>query len=123
MRINSDTILFAVLGDPISHSLGPLMHNSAFSELEYNGAYLAFQVKDIGKAVVGIKAFGIKGASVTIPHKVSVMEFIDELDITAKKIGAVNTIVNREGILTGYNSDGLGAVKALLEKTSIKDRG
>jgi shikimate dehydrogenase len=98
------------------------MHNTAFSELEYNGAYLAFQVKDIGKAVVGIKALGIKGASITIPHKVSAMEFIDELDITAKKIGAVNTIVNREGKLTGYNSDGLGAVKALLEKTRIKDK-
>jgi shikimate dehydrogenase len=122
VRINSDTILFAVLGDPVSHSLGPLMHNTAFSELEYNGAYLAFQVKDIGKAVVGIKALGIKGASVTIPHKVSVMEFIDELDVTAKKIGAVNTIINREGILSGFNSDGLGAVKALLEKTRIKDK-
>ena len=95
MRINSDTILFAVFGDPVSHSLGPLMHNTAFSELEYNGAYLAFQVKDIGKAVVGIKALGIKGASVTIPHKVSVMEFIDELDITAKKIE-----VMRKAVLT-----------------------
>lgn len=60
MSINSDTILFAVLGDPVSHSLGPLMNNTAFSELGYNGAYLAFRVKDIGKAVVGIKALGKK---------------------------------------------------------------
>ena len=56
MTLNSDTILFAVLGDPVSHSLGPLMHNTAFSELGYNGAYLALRVKDIGKAVVGMKA-------------------------------------------------------------------
>ena len=98
------------------------MHNTAFSALGYNGAYLAFRVTDIGKAVVGIKALGIKGASITIPHKVSVMDFLDELDDTAKKIGAVNTIISREGVLTGYNSDGLGAVKALLEKTTIKDK-
>jgi len=122
VNINSDTILFAVLGDPVSHSLGPLMHNTAFSELGYNGAYLAFRVKDIGKAVVGIKALGIKGASITIPHKVSVMDFLDELDDTAKKIGAVNTVINSGGVLTGYNSDGLGAVKALFERTAIKDK-
>jgi len=122
MNINSDTILFAVLGDPVSHSLGPVMHNTAFAELGYNGAYLAFRVKDIGKAVVGIKALGIKGASITIPHKVSVMDFLDELDDTAQKIGAVNTILNKKGVLTGYNSDGFGAVKALFERTTIKDK-
>lgn len=122
MNINSDTILFAVLGDPVSHSLGPVMHNTAFAELGYNGAYLAFRVKDIGKAVVGIKALGIKGASITIPHKISVMDFLDELDDTAQKIGAVNTILNRKGVLTGYNSDGFGAVKALFERTTIKDK-
>jgi len=122
VALNSDTILFAVLGDPVSHSLGPLMHNTAFSELGYNGVYLAFRVKDIGKAVTGIKALGIKGASITIPHKVSVMDFLDELDDTAEKIGAVNTIMNRKGVLTGYNSDGLGVVKALLERTTIKDK-
>jgi len=122
MNINSDTILFAVLGDPVSHSLGPVMHNTAFAALGYNGAYLAFRVKDIGKAVVGIKALGIKGASITIPHKVSVMDFLDELDDTAQKIGAVNTVLNRKGVLTGYNSDGFGVVKALFERTTIKDK-
>ncbi|MEJ2658261.1 MAG: shikimate dehydrogenase [Desulfobacterales bacterium] len=122
MALNSDTMLFAVLGDPVSHSLGPLMHNIAFDETGYNGAYLAFRVKDIGKAVIGIKALGIKGASITIPHKLSVMDFLDELDDSAKKIGAANTLVNRDGVLTGYNSDGIGAVKALFEKTGIKDK-
>ena len=106
----------------MSHSLGPVMHNTAFSELGYNGAYLAFRVKDIGKAVVGIKALGIKGASITIPHKVPVMDFLDELDDTAQKIGAVNTILNKKDVLTGYNSDGIGAVKALFERTTIEDK-
>lgn len=122
MGPDSDTILLALLGDPVSHSLGPVMHNTAFAETGFNGVYLAFRAKDVGNAVIGIKALGIKGASITIPHKISVMDFIDELDDTAKKIGAVNTLVNRDGVLTGYNSDGIGAVKALSEKTAIKDK-
>ncbi len=122
MGLDSDTILLAVLGDPVSHSLGPVMHNTAFAETGFNGVYLAFRVKDVGNAIIGIKALGIKGASITIPHKISVMDFLDELDDTAKKIGAVNTLVNRNGVLTGYNSDGIGAVKALSEKTAIKDK-
>ncbi|MBW2575299.1 MAG: shikimate dehydrogenase [Deltaproteobacteria bacterium] len=120
--LNSDTVIFAVLGDPVSHSLSPVMHNTALSEVGYNGVYHAFKVKDIGGAVSGIKALGIRGASITIPHKVSVIEFLDELDDTAGKIGAVNTVINRHGILTGYNSDCLGAIKAILEKTTIKDK-
>ena len=122
MVLDSDTILFAVMGDPVSHSLGPVMHNSAFVETGFNGAYLAFRVKDIGEAVIGIKALGIKGASVTIPHKISVMDFLDDLDDTAEKIGAVNTLLNRDGVLTGYNSDGIGAIKALSEKIDIRDK-
>jgi len=120
--LNSDTVLFAVLGDPVSQSLSPVMHNTALSEVGYNGVYHAFKVKDIGEAVSGIKALGIRGASITIPHKVSVIEFLDELDDTAEKIGAVNTVINRHGVLTGYNSDCLGAIKAILEKTAIKDK-
>jgi shikimate dehydrogenase len=120
--LNADTVLFAVLGDPVSHSLSPVMHNTALSEVGYNGVYHAFKVKDIGEAVSGIKALGIRGVSITIPHKVSVIEFLDELDDTAKNIGAVNTVINRHGVLTGYNSDCLGAIKAILEKTAIKDK-
>jgi len=122
MVLNADAVLFAVLGDPVSHSLSPVMHNRALSDVGYNGVYLAFRVKDIGEAVSGIKALDIKGASITIPHKVSVIPFLDELDDTAEKIGAVNTIINRQGVLTGYNSDCLGAVKAISEKTAIKDK-
>lgn len=98
------------------------MHNQALSHVGYNGVYLAFRIDNIGNAVSGIKSLGIKGASITIPHKVPVMAFLDELDATAEKIGAVNTVVNRHGVLTGYNSDGLGAVKALSDKTTLKDK-
>lgn len=120
--LDTNTVLFVVMGDPVSHSLSPVMHNQAFQAMGYNGVYLAIRVKDIAAAVSGIKSFAVKGASITIPHKVSVMEFVDEVDDNAEKIGAVNTIVNRNGRLTGYNTDSLGAVKALSEKTSIKGK-
>ena len=120
--INSNTSLYAILGDPISHSLSPVMHNSAFSYIDYNGAYFAFKVEEIGNAITGIRALGIKGAGITIPHKITVMEFLDEVDNLAKKIGAVNTIVNRKGKITGYNFDCLGAVIALKEKTYLKGK-
>ncbi|MCP4350416.1 MAG: shikimate dehydrogenase [Desulfobacterales bacterium] len=119
---DSQTSLFGVFGDPVSHSLSPVMHNSAFADIGYNGVYLAFRVKDIGPAVSGIKALNIKGVSITIPHKVTVMEHLDELDDMAVKIGAVNTITNRDGILAGHNSDCLGAIAALSEKTGIRDK-
>lgn len=122
MIVDSNTVLFAVLGDPVSHSLSPTMHNAALSHVGYNGVYLAFRVENIGSAVSGIRSLDIKGASITIPHKVAVMAHLDELDDTAKKVGAVNTVVNRQGVLTGYNSDGLGAVKALSETTTLKDK-
>lgn len=120
--IDADTSLFAVLGNPVSHSLSPVMHNRAFSDIGFNGVYLALRVQDIGVAVSGVRALDIKGASITIPHKVSVMEFLDQLDDTAQRIGAVNTIDNRQGILIGYNSDSIGAIKALTEKTTIKKK-
>ncbi len=117
-----NTSLYAVFGDPVDHSLSPAMHNSAFSFAGFNGVYLAFQIKDIQKAVESVKALGIKGASITIPHKIEVMKYIDEADDAALKIGAVNTLINNNGIIKGYNSDGLGAVKALSEKTGIRNK-
>lgn len=122
MRIDTNTRLYAVLGDPVSHSLSPVMHNSAFARIGYNGIYTAFRVQNIAGAVHGIKALGIQGASITIPHKTAVMAYLDKVDEEARKIGAVNTVVNRQGRLSGYNTDGLGAIKALSEKTSIKDK-
>lgn len=122
MTIDSNTPLYAVIGDPVSHSLSPVMHNSAFFHAGYKGVYLAFRVKEIGAAISGIRALGIKGVSVTIPHKIKVMESLDSIDEKALKIGAVNTVINREGRLFGYNSDYLGAVNALSEKIEIKDK-
>lgn len=122
MIANSYTELYGVFGDPISHSLSPAMHNRGFSHLGCNAVYLAFRVKDIRSAVAGIRALGIKGVSVTIPHKVSIMEYLDELDEMAKDIGAVNTVVNKDGKLSGYNSDCLGAIAALSEKTDIRGK-
>ena len=119
MKIDSNTSVYAVMGDPVSHSLGPVMHNRAFAYTGYNGVYLAFQVTDLTAAISGMKTLGFKGASITIPHKVAVMEHLDELDDNAKKIGAVNTIINRRKRLCGYNSDCLGAMQALKEKTDI----
>ncbi|MDM8525740.1 shikimate dehydrogenase [Desulfococcaceae bacterium HSG8] len=122
MIADSHTALYGVFGDPVSHSLSPVMHNSGFSHIGYNGVYLAFRVKDIAAGVSSIKALDIRGVSVTIPHKVAVMEFLDELDDMAKQIGAVNTVINRDGILSGYNSDCLGAISALAEKTDIRGK-
>lgn len=114
--------LFAVFGDPVGHSLSPVMHNSALAQTGLKGIYLAFRVSDIATAVDGIRGLGIRGVSITIPHKVGVMKYLDEVEASAAEIGAVNTIVNRRGILHGYNTDCPGAVTALLEKINIKDK-
>lgn len=114
------TALYGILGHPVGHSLSPAMHNAAFEALNINGVYLAFDVTDLKAAVQGIRALGIKGLSVTIPHKVAVMDLLDSIDPVAERIGAVNTIINRNGRLGGTNTDWLGAVKALEEKADIK---
>jgi shikimate dehydrogenase len=98
------------------------MHNSALALTGHSGIYLAFRVGDIGAAVEGIRGLGIRGVSITIPHKVGVMKYLDKVEASAAEIGAVNTIVNRGGILHGYNTDCPGAVTALLEKIVLKDK-
>jgi len=114
--------IYAVFGDPVSHSLSPVMHNSALSQTGLEGFYLAFRVKDIAAAISGARGLGMRGVSITIPHKVSVMKYLDRVDALAEEIGAVNTIVNRQGVLYGYNSDCAGAIKALTEKTAINGK-
>ncbi len=109
--------VYCIIGNPVRHSMSPHVHNAAFSERGINAVYVAFEVEDVEKAVRGIRALGIGGASVTIPHKLSVMPQLDEIDEVAQMIGAVNTIVNEDGRLFGLNTDGPGAVKA------IKDAG
>ena len=120
MNIDQNTVLYGVIGNPVRHSLGPVMHNAAFSAAGINAVYLAFEVEDIKTSLQGMAALGIKGLSVTIPFKSAVIPFLDEMDPLAARIGAVNTIVNREGRLKGYNTDATGAVKALEEKMVLK---
>jgi shikimate dehydrogenase len=114
--------LFAVIGNPVSHSLSPAMHNCAFVATGYNGLYLPLEIGDIKAAVSGLKALKFRGASITIPHKVSIIELLDELDDMALKIKAVNTVVNKDGLLFGYNTDCSGAIMALTSITPITDR-
>jgi len=107
--------LYGVIGDPIAHSMSPEMHNAAFQECGMDSAYVKFQVRkeQLSQAIDGIKALGIKGVNVTVPHKEHVMPLLDEIDPLAEAIGAVNTIVNENGKLIGYNTDGLGFVEGL----------
>lgn len=122
MPIDSRSRLYALLGDPVAHSLSPQMHTAAFNQAGYNGVYVALRVTDVGAAVAGMRALGVAGASVTIPHKTAVIELLDEVDPTALAIGAVNTIVNAGGRLCGYNTDGIGAMRALQEKCTLADK-
>lgn len=120
--VDASTQVYAVIGDPVSHSLGPLMHNAGFAKRGINAVYVAFQVSDLPGAMAGIRGLNIRGCSVTIPHKVAVMDLLDEVDPLARQIGAVNTIVNHDGRLCGFNSDSPGAMAALLEKTPVIHR-
>ncbi|MBM4123363.1 MAG: shikimate dehydrogenase [Nitrospira sp.] len=114
MEINTQTQLCGLLGNPVEHSLSPAIHNAAFQKLGLNFVYLAFKVEDLEGAIRGIRALGnLRGFSVTIPHKVAVIPYLDEVEPTAGLIGSVNTIVVNKGKLTGYNTDASGALRAL----------
>ncbi|WP_408954687.1 shikimate dehydrogenase [Natroniella sp. ANB-PHB2] len=123
--INSSTKLVGLLGDPVEHSKSPVMHNAVFDQLDLNYRYLAFQVKaeEVKEALQGIKALGIKGVNVTIPHKEVVINSLDSLSKEAKLIGAVNTIENKEGRLIGHNTDGQGFMKALEKEGGFSAQG
>jgi shikimate dehydrogenase len=115
MEISGRTRVCAVIGDPIEHTLSPTMHNAAFENLKLDFVFLAFRVApdQLENAVQGVRALGIRGLNVTMPHKNSVTEFLDEADPTVKFLGAANTILNQGGRLRGFNTDGVGALKAL----------
>ena len=122
MDIKGSTNIVGLIGHPVEHSFSPPMHNAAFDELGLNYAYVAFDVNpdNLKTAIDGAKSLNIKGFNVTIPHKIEVMQYLDELDEVAGLIGAVNTIDFKN--LKGYNTDGIGAVRAIEEATSIKDK-
>jgi len=116
MEINAHTQLCGLLGNPVEHSLSPAIHNAAFEKLGLNFVYLAFNVEDLPGAVKGLRSLGnLRGFSVTIPHKVAIMPLLDDVEQTAKNIGAVNTIVIEHGRLIGSNTDASGALRALTE--------
>jgi shikimate dehydrogenase len=117
MEISGKTRVCGIIGDPVEHSLSPAMHNAAFQELNLDFVYVAFRVRkdELKQAIVGAKSLDIRGLNVTMPHKSAVMKYLDEIDPTARLIGAVNTILNKKGRLTGYDTDGIGALKALKE--------
>jgi len=117
--IDANTAICCLIGDPVEHSLSPLIHNAGYQALGINYVYLPFRVRDIKRAIEGIRVLGIRGASITIPHKTSAIKYIDQIDPLAEEIGAVNTIVNSNGVLTGYNTDCDGALQALEEVTTL----
>jgi shikimate dehydrogenase len=116
--ISGKTSICGIIGDPIEHTMSPAMHNAMYKAMGLDYVYLAFRVGSggLGEAIAGMKAMNFKGLNVTIPHKVAVIPFLDRMDMLADKIGAVNTIINENGVLTGYNTDAQGFLKALLER-------
>jgi shikimate dehydrogenase len=115
MQISGKTRVFGVIGDPIEHTLSPAMQNAAFQNLGLDCVFLAFPVKssDVEKAIAGVRGLGISGLNVTMPHKNAVIPYLDDVDEAAKFLGSVNTIVNRDGRLRGFSTDGAGALNAL----------
>jgi shikimate dehydrogenase len=120
--INARTELYGVIGNPVRYSLSPTIHNGAFKRLGWNAVYLAFEIENLEEALKGIRGLGVKGVSVTHPFKTEVISFLDKVEGLARKVKAVNTIVNRGGRLIGYNTDCDGALKALEEKINLKGK-
>ncbi len=128
MKITGSTKVICIFGDPVAHSLSPVMHNAAFVALGIDMAYVPFHVLsspagELKKAVAAVKVLNIHGFNVTIPHKEKVMRHLDEVDERAKAVGAVNTVVNWEGRLVGYNTDGEGYFQGLKEETGFAPKG
>ncbi len=115
---------YAVIGDPIDHSLSPNIHNAAFRHLKLDHTYIAYKIPagELSAGIEALKAIKIAGFNVTIPHKIEMMKFLDEMDTTCKIIGAVNTVLNEDGKLKGYNTDMIGFLDPIKKKNlTIKD--
>ena len=137
--INGQTKILGVIGDPIEHTFSPAMHNAGLKYLNLNYSYLPFHVEknNLEKAIIGAKSLNFTGLNVTIPHKIAILDALDEIDPIAKMIGAVNTVKfvnndnnnnhnnnnnNNNKIAIGYNTDGYGCVRAISEITDLKNK-
>ena len=124
--ISGKTTILGVIGDPIDHSFSPYLHNSVAGKLDMDLCYVPFHVKStfLKDAVMGLSSLGIKGFNVTVPHKEAIIDYLDYCDEDALAMGAVNTVVNKEGKLYGYNTDGKGFLYAISQyyQESIKDK-
>lgn len=121
MKISAKTKICVIVGDPIEHSLSPAMHNAAYQALGIDDEFVFVaahvKVEDMKDVVQAVRVMNIRGLTCTIPHKIEVMQYLDEIDPIAEKIGAVNTVVNENGVLKGYNTDWLGTVAPLVHAT------
>lgn len=125
MDVKATTTIYGIFGHPVKHSLSPVMHNSGFQALRLNSVYVAFDIEPekIGEATRAIRTMGIKGINITIPHKQSIIPFLDEVSPDAKLTGAVNTVKNENGKLSGYNTDVGGFLRAVKEDLDFSPRG
>jgi shikimate dehydrogenase len=115
-KISPSTQLLGIIGNPVGHSMSPAIHNRAFQELGLDFVYLAFRVEDVEGAIRGVRALeNFRGLSVTIPHKVAVIPFLDEVSKVDEGIGSVNTVIKENGRLKGIGTDGPGGRKAMLD--------
>ncbi len=126
-KTNKETKLYGVIGNPVSHSMSPVIHNSSFMEKGLNSVYVPMKVLDIKTFIKDFRKMDFRGFSVTIPHKESILPLLDDIDSTTKKIGAINTVVNKDGKLTGHNTDCMAAIKGLEdglegENDTLKDK-
>jgi len=124
LDINARSSLCLIIGDPVSHSLSPAMHNAAYASEGVNFVMAAAHVNAEGlvDALKGARALRIRGLSVTMPHKVAIMPLLDVVVPTAQAIGAVNTVVMEDGILTGFNTDWLGILRPLEQRTIVRGK-
>lgn len=120
-RQDKGTDIYGLIGNPVSHSISPIIHNTLFKKMNLNSIYVPFKVDNIGDFIRAFRELDIKGYSVTIPHKESVISHLDEIDPTAKKIGAVNTVINRNGELVGFNTDYKAAIQVLENMSQAPD--
>tara|TARA_Y100000310_G_scaffold345709_1_gene468611 strand:+ start:14242 stop:15045 length:804 start_codon:yes stop_codon:yes gene_type:complete len=116
------TELVYLIGNPAKHSLSPAIHNAGYKVLGLDFEYRIMETENLAEGITEFKKLGVKGFNITMPFKTEVIQYLDEVDEIAKKIGAINTVVNIDGKLIGYNTDGLGALESLKKVTSLEGK-